>query len=82
MPEKPLKNRIITVRLTDEEYEKLLEVISSRGYRNVSELARAGMHSLVGGEQFAPDQVLASRVDEHSARLAAISRELERYRRD
>ncbi len=77
MPEKVPKSRVITVRVSDEEYENLRAATWSKGYRNVSELARAGMHSVVG-EQLAPHQVLAMRVDEHAARIAAIARDLER----
>jgi Arc/MetJ-type ribon-helix-helix transcriptional regulator len=77
MPEKPPKTRIITVRLSNEEYESLRAATASKGYRTVSELARAGMHK-VADDQLPPHQILARRVDEHSARIAALALELER----
>jgi Arc/MetJ-type ribon-helix-helix transcriptional regulator len=71
------RNRIITVRLSDDEYESLRAATQSRGYRNVSELARAAMHS-VAGDILAPHQLLARRVDEHSTRIAELSRDVAR----
>ena len=71
------RNRIITIRLSDEEYETLRVTALSRGYGNFSELARAAMHS-VASDQLPPHEILARRVDEHSVRLAALSREVER----
>jgi len=70
------RKRIITIRLSDEEYEKLRVATTSRGYGNLSELARAAMHS-VAGDQLAPHEVLARRVDEHSLRIAALSRDMD-----
>ena len=71
----PTRNRIITIRLSNDEYESLRAATQSRGYRNVSELARAAMHS-VAGEILAPHQVLARRVDENSIRIAELARDV------
>lgn len=71
------RNRIITIRVSDEEYETLRAATQSRGYRNVSELARAAMQTITG-EQLAPHQALARRVDDHSARIAALTHDLHR----
>jgi hypothetical protein len=43
------KNRIISLRLSEEEYESLKSVYASRGVRSLSEFARDAMHRVVGG---------------------------------
>jgi Arc/MetJ-type ribon-helix-helix transcriptional regulator len=71
------RNRVITIRVSDDEYTRLRAATELRGYKNVSELARAAMES-VADEQLAPHQALARRVDEHATRIAALARSLER----
>ena len=73
------RKRIITIRLSDQEYEALRVSTVSRGYGNLSELARAAMHS-VALDELAPHEILARRVDEHSRHIEALSREVERLR--
>ncbi len=79
MSKKSTKNRVITIRVSDEEHQEFLAATQSKGYRSVSELARAAMHT-IAGEQLAPHQLLARRIDEQFSRLAALSCELERLR--
>ncbi len=42
------KNRIISLRLSEEEYENLKSIYASRGVRSLSEFARNAMHRVVG----------------------------------
>ena len=42
------KNRIISLRLSEEEYESLKSIYESRGVRSLSEFARDAMHRIVG----------------------------------
>jgi hypothetical protein len=76
MSEKTTKNRIITVRITDEEYETLRATTQFKGYRNVSELARAAMHT-VAGEQLAPHQVCRTPHRQAAEHLATLCRDLD-----
>jgi hypothetical protein len=71
------RNRVITIRVSDEEYETLRIATLSRGYGNLSELARAAIQS-ISSDQAAPHEVLARRVNEHSVRIAALSRDMDR----
>lgn len=43
------KNKIISLRLSEEEYESLKSIYESRGVRSLSEFARDAMHRVVGG---------------------------------
>jgi hypothetical protein len=42
------KTKIISLRLSEEEYESLKSVYASRGVRSLSEFARNAMHRVVG----------------------------------
>jgi hypothetical protein len=44
----PRKTRIISLRLSEEEYESLKSVYPSRGVRSLSEFARDAMHKVAG----------------------------------
>ena len=61
------KNKIISLRLSEEEYESLKLVYSSRGVRSLSEFARDAMHRVVGEPTNSPNlqdhvQLLAGKV--------------------
>lgn len=78
VPEKANKSRIITIRVSEEEYDNLRVATKCKGYRSVSEFARAAIQT-VAGDQVAPHQALARLVDEHSSSLAVLSLKLERF---
>lgn len=71
------KNRIVTVRVSEDEFESLRTATSSLGYRSVSDLARAAMHRIIGNN-LPPEDVLATRFETFDARLDRLGREVER----
>ena len=67
---------MITLRVSAEEYEAVRVVSKAKGYRSISELARAAIHTLI--EDKAPHEILALRINEHASQLSALTREVQR----
>jgi hypothetical protein len=65
------KNRMISLRLSEEEYTLLRARYSSYGARNVSDLARLALDRIMGKPP-ASDAELAAKVQEMNLRLIAI----------
>jgi len=71
------KNRMITVRVSEDEFESLRTITRSMGYRSLSDLARAAMHSVIGNNLSSED-VLTTRLETFDARITRLGREIER----
>ena len=69
---------MISFRLTPDEYDKCRELCYSRGLRNVSEMARAGIALLLQQPTRAPQGSLEARVAELEGRLHILGLELKR----
>jgi hypothetical protein len=70
--------------MSDEEYGMICDVTLELGFRNVSELARAAMRTLVtssaGARATTPDVGLACRIDEHDVLLRGLLLEIKRLK--
>ncbi len=75
--EKP-KSRMISIRLSDEEYYSIKTVCDSYGARSVSDFARAALNSFTQNPEPLPDQNLENRFQEIDTRLNHLSRQLEK----
>jgi len=74
------KNRIISLRLSEEEYESLKSIYESRGVRSLSEFARDAMHRVVcQGPTNGAD--LHDRVDVLNGKVALLEGEVSRLSR-
>jgi len=74
------KTKIISLRLSEEEYESLKTVYSSRGVRSLSEFARDAMHRVVGDAP--PDIVtIEDRVELLHGKVALLEGEVSRLSR-
>jgi hypothetical protein len=71
------KSRMITVRVSEEEFESLRTITHSMGYRSLSDLARAAMHSVIG-DKLPPETAIATRLETFDARITRLGREIER----
>ncbi len=58
---------MITVRVSEDEYQTLHSTARTMGYRSLSDLTRAAMHNITG----VPDPV-SSRLETFAARLARL----------
>ena len=72
------KNRMITFRVSEEEYERFRDVCLTHGLRSVSELARSAINMLVQQPDRMPQQALECRVAELEGRLRMLSLEFKR----
>jgi Arc/MetJ-type ribon-helix-helix transcriptional regulator len=72
------RSRMISFRLTAEEYDRFRELCFSHGIRSVSEMARAAINMLLEQPERAPQEALESRVSELEGRIHLLSLELKR----
>lgn len=70
------RSKMISFRLSEQEYERLREVCFKNGVRSVSELGRAAINMLLQQPARAPQHSLASRVSDLEGRLHLLSMEV------
>lgn len=66
------KSKMISIRLSDVEYEGLRNLCVSQGARSVSDLAREAMSRLIEGKPTVPVAALEARVRELQERLEQV----------
>jgi hypothetical protein len=74
------KSRIISLRLSEEEYESLKSRYASHGVRSLSEFARDAMHRVLGEEPASPAD-LRNRVQLLDGKVALLEGEVSRLSR-
>ncbi len=80
MPETLRKNRTISIRLSEREFQALRALHSVHGARSISEFIRATMHSVIGESSHETD-ALERRVQEMDEKLTILDGELARLAR-
>lgn len=77
------KQKMISFRLTPEEYDRMQTLRETYGARTVSDLARLAVHSLVtnGSSVAPPDLSLIERLRLVEARVLNLNNEVDRLRR-
>lgn len=81
MPEFKRKNRMISLRVSEEEYESLKHVYASQGVRSLSEFARLAIERVIGGDGHLEEQALESRFTVLDGKVADLQTELARLSR-
>jgi hypothetical protein len=71
MPDQNRKNKMISLRLSEEEYAELRTHYSSYGARNISDLARLALHQIMGNSP-AGESGLLAKVHELDHRVTAV----------
>ena len=72
------KSRMISFRLTEDEYHRCRQLCFAHGIRSVSEMARAGINLLLQHPEKAPQEALENRVAELEGRIHILGLELKR----
>jgi len=72
------RSRMISFRLTAEEYNRIHELCFAQGARSVSELARVALNMLLAQPERAQRETLESRVGELEGRLHMLSLEVKK----
>ena len=72
------RSRMISFRLTAEEYEKFRELCFTHGVGSISEMARAAINLLLQQPARAPQETLEYRVAELEGRLHMLALELKK----
>jgi Arc/MetJ-type ribon-helix-helix transcriptional regulator len=73
------RSRMISFRLTSEEYERFRELCFTNGIRSVSEMARAAINLLLQQPARAPQEALEGRVAELEGRLHMLALEMKQF---
>jgi len=79
MPYGKRMNRMVSVRLSDQDYALLHELRRSTGCRNLSELARVALHNWHGDNPPAAEDGLQRMLQEHEERIRKLTAQLERF---
>jgi hypothetical protein len=72
------RSRMVSFRMTEEEYDRLRQLCDAQSIRSVSDLARAGINLLLQQPERATPETLESRVTEIEGRLRLLALELRR----
>ncbi len=72
------RSRMISFRLTAEEYDRFRELCYSTGIRSVSEMARAAINMMLSQPSRAPQEALEARVSDLESRLHLLSLEIKK----
>jgi len=74
------RDKMISFRLSERDYERLREVRVTRGARSISELARAAVSQLVSAVAPTSEEALEIRVNELEGQLRGLALELEKLK--
>ena len=72
------RTKIISIRVTTDEFNRLQDLCATRGVNTISQLARVAMEGLIGQENGKSNGSVESRVDEIRERMSALDREIAR----
>ncbi len=70
------RSRVISVRLSEEEYSALKELCTVTGARSISDLTRDAMRALLDGPS--RDELLGTRMEEFFTQIRNMDRKIER----
>jgi Arc/MetJ-type ribon-helix-helix transcriptional regulator len=70
--------KMVSIRLSDDEYRRLKEMTEAQGARSVSDVARSAMQLMLSAHQAGLDGTIESRVRELDGRVAVLDREVQR----
>jgi Arc/MetJ-type ribon-helix-helix transcriptional regulator len=69
------RSRMVSVRLSENEYQALRQMCSSSGARSVSDLTRSAMHALLSGTT--REEMLHMRLNEFCDQMNSLGRRIE-----
>jgi hypothetical protein len=75
MMETDRRNKMISLRLSEVEYEALRAHYPSYGARNISDFARLAMQRVIGNSH-APDGATVAKIHELDDRLSAVEKDI------
>lgn len=73
-----LKSRMVSFRLTAEEYERIRDICFSQGLASVSEMARTALQSVINNPTALPIQSLEGRIAELEGRVKILAGDVRR----
>jgi Arc/MetJ-type ribon-helix-helix transcriptional regulator len=70
--------KMVSIRLSDDEYQRLKEMTQAQGARSVSDVARSAMQLMLSAHDAGSDGSIESRVRELDGRVTVLKREVQR----
>lgn len=71
------KSKIVTFRLTDEEFQRFKTVCAANGTRSVSEVARFAIESVIHGDIALPEAQFRAQIRQLEDKVAVLDRKIE-----
>ncbi len=71
------RNKVVTFRLTDEEFQQFKTLCAANGTRSVSEVARFAIESVIHGDIELPGAQLRAQVQQLDDKVAVLDRKVE-----
>jgi hypothetical protein len=71
------KSRIVTFRLTDEEFRQVKTLCAANGERSVSEVARFAIESVIHGDIALPEAQFRAQIRQLDDKVALLDRKIE-----
>ena len=79
MPRLNRRSKVVSIRLSAEEYDQLRSLCVTTGVGSFSELARAAMKKLLAQQEAgSPDNAVEARVSQMDVRVSALANEIAR----
>jgi len=73
--------KMVSIRLSDDEYRRIKEMTEAQGARSVSDVARSAMHLMLANYEAGTDATIEARVQELDGRLTVLGDEVQRLSR-
>ena len=74
------KTRIVSIRLSDEEFYSFRNVCISEGFGSLSELMRAGAQELIANRRGTSAEALRAALEKLNARMEEVSRDVKQLK--
>lgn len=73
--------KMVSIRLSDDEYRRIKEMTEAQGARSVSDVARSAMHLMLANFEGGAEATMEARMQEMDGRLTELGDEIQRLSR-
>ena len=73
--------KMVSIRLSEDEYRRIKEMTEAQGARSVSDVARSAMHLMLANYEAGTEATMEARMQEMDGRLNELGDEIQRLSR-
>ena len=73
--------KMVSIRLSEDEYRRIKEMTEAQGARSVSDVARSAMHLMLANYEAGTEATMEARMQEMDGRLTELGDEIQRLSR-